>query len=315
VSETFCGLFPASSVMVMEAVLVPVAVGLNVTLIVQFAPAARLAPQVFVCEKSPLFVPLMAMPEPLKVSVAFPVFVNVTFCEALVVPTGWPVNVRLAEDKPTTGAIPVPDNKTLCGLPPALSVMVMLAARLPVAVGLKVTLMEQFAPAATLAPHVFVCEKSPLFVPVMAMLEIVNVAVPVLVSVTICTALLMPTIWLPKLMLLPPSVTMGATPVPVSVTVCGLPGNGSLTVMAPLRMPVAVGVKVTLTLQLAVGARVAGLTGQLLVWAKSPLAATLTVVAEAPLLLTLTASALLVVPTSWFPKVRLEGDTAIGGGV
>jgi hypothetical protein len=66
----------------------PVAVGLNVTLIVQFAPAARLAPQLFVWEKSPLFVPLMAMPEPLKVSAALPVFVSVMFCEALVVPTG-----------------------------------------------------------------------------------------------------------------------------------------------------------------------------------------------------------------------------------
>lgn len=74
--------------MVTEAVRVPVAVGLNVTLIVQFAPAARLAPQLFVWEKSPLFVPVMAIPEPLKVNVALPVFVSVMFCEALVVPTG-----------------------------------------------------------------------------------------------------------------------------------------------------------------------------------------------------------------------------------
>jgi hypothetical protein len=50
----------------------------------------------------------------------------------------------------------VPASETLCGLPLALSVMVTLAKRLPVAVGLKVTLMEQFAPAATLAPQVFV---------------------------------------------------------------------------------------------------------------------------------------------------------------
>ena len=73
---------------VTEADRVPVAVGLNVTLMVQLAPAATLAPQVFVCEKSPLLAPVMAMPEPLKVSVAFPVFVSVMFCEALVVPTG-----------------------------------------------------------------------------------------------------------------------------------------------------------------------------------------------------------------------------------
>ncbi len=44
--------------MVILAARVPVAVGLNVTLIVQLAPAARLLPQVLVCEKSPGFVPL-----------------------------------------------------------------------------------------------------------------------------------------------------------------------------------------------------------------------------------------------------------------
>lgn len=65
----------------------PVAVGLKVTLIVQFAPAATLAPHVFVCEKSPLFVPVMVMPKPLKVSVALPVFVRVTLWAELLVPT------------------------------------------------------------------------------------------------------------------------------------------------------------------------------------------------------------------------------------
>src|SRR5690349_8811058 len=108
---------------------------------------------------------------------------------------------------------------------------------------------------------------------------------------------------------------MGATPVPLSATVCGLPGRGSETVIAPLRTPVAVGEKVTLMLQLAAGARVAGLTGQLFVCAKSPLAETPMVVAVLPLLLTLTVRALLVVPTSWLPKLRLEGETVTGGGV
>jgi hypothetical protein len=44
--------------------------------------------------------------------------------------------------------------------------------------------MEQFAPAATLVPQLFVCEKSPLLVPVKVMLVRVNAAVPLLVSVT-----------------------------------------------------------------------------------------------------------------------------------
>ena len=74
----------------------------------------------------------------------------------------------------------MPERVTLCGLPAALSVIVTLAARFPVAAGVKVTMIEQFDPTAMLAPHEFVWEKSPLFVPVIAMFAIVKGAVPVL---------------------------------------------------------------------------------------------------------------------------------------
>lgn len=59
--------------------------------------------------------------------------------------------------------------------------------RLPVAVGVKVTLMMQFALTArvVLAGQVFVCAKSPPFVPLIAMLEMVKGAEPVFVSVTV----------------------------------------------------------------------------------------------------------------------------------
>jgi hypothetical protein len=66
-----------------EAVLEPVAVGLNVRLMVQFAPAATLVPQVLVCAKSPGLAPVIAML--LMVSVEPPVFDRVTFWAALVV--------------------------------------------------------------------------------------------------------------------------------------------------------------------------------------------------------------------------------------
>ena len=85
VRETVCGLPAALSVMLRDAERVPAAVGLNVTLTVQLLPAARLARQVWVWEKSPLFVPVTAMP--LMVSVAVPVLVRVTVCGALPVPT------------------------------------------------------------------------------------------------------------------------------------------------------------------------------------------------------------------------------------
>jgi hypothetical protein len=69
---TVCVAGLALSVMVTTPVLVPAAVGLKVTLRVQLALAARLAPQVLVWEKSPLAVMLVML------RVAFPVLLRVT---------------------------------------------------------------------------------------------------------------------------------------------------------------------------------------------------------------------------------------------
>jgi hypothetical protein len=64
---------------------VPVAVGVNVTLIVQFDPAATIDPQLLVCEKSPAFVPETDI---LGTFIsAFPVFVRVADLTVLPVPT------------------------------------------------------------------------------------------------------------------------------------------------------------------------------------------------------------------------------------
>jgi len=84
VKVTDCGVFGALSVIVIAPLRVPVAVGVNVTLIVQLVFAARLAGQLFVSPKSPLG----AIAEIARV--AFPVLVNVTGCATLVVFTAWP---------------------------------------------------------------------------------------------------------------------------------------------------------------------------------------------------------------------------------
>ena len=57
----------------------------------------------------------------------------------------------------------------------------------------------------------------------------------------------------------------GAVPLPVNVTCCGLDVPVSTTVRVPERVPSALGEKVTEIVQVAAGARIAGLTGQLLV--------------------------------------------------
>ena len=82
-----CGLPDALSVTDREAFRTPVAVGLNVMLMVQLAPAATLEPQVLVSAKSPLFAPVMPMPEPMMVNVAVPVLVSVSVWAVLVVET------------------------------------------------------------------------------------------------------------------------------------------------------------------------------------------------------------------------------------
>jgi hypothetical protein len=88
-------------------------------------------------------------------------------------------------DKPTPAAVPVPVRFTVWGLSVALSVMVMVPVCVPVAVGVNVTLIEQFAPAASEAPQVVVSAYCALA----AMLLIVSEAVPELVSVMDCAAL------------------------------------------------------------------------------------------------------------------------------
>ena len=60
------------SVMVIEPLREPVAVGVKVTLRVQLAPAPRLEPQLLVWEKSPLAV-MLVMPR-----AALPAFLSVT---------------------------------------------------------------------------------------------------------------------------------------------------------------------------------------------------------------------------------------------
>ncbi len=83
----------------------------------------------------------------------------------------------------TAGAVPVPVRLTLCGLPAALSVRVIAAARVPLAAGVKVTLIVQLAPTATLDPQLLDWAKSLALAPVSARLVRLKAALPELVRV------------------------------------------------------------------------------------------------------------------------------------
>jgi hypothetical protein len=83
-------------------------------------------------------------------------------------------------------------------------VIVTAPARVPIALGVNVTVTVHVAPAARALPHVFVCVKSPLT----ATLETASGVDP-LVMVTVCPELATPTACVPKLSPGTESVTPG----------------------------------------------------------------------------------------------------------
>jgi len=179
---------PALSMTVSVPVRVPVADGVNVTLIVHLAAGDRFPPQLLVSAKSPVTATLLI------VRVADPVLVSVAGCAPLVLPTFVLVKVREAGATLAEFVTPVPDRAAVWGLPVALSLTVKVAVLLPTAAGVNVTLIVQLAPAARLEPQVWVCAKSPLSVPLIAMLLMLTEEAVPLLKVSACAALLMPTI-------------------------------------------------------------------------------------------------------------------------
>lgn len=81
--------------------------------------------------KSPALLPLN--PIPVICRGALPVFVMVNGRDALVVPTAWPANVRLAGFRPKFGVLapPTPLKVMKCAGPPLLSLMISAALRVP----------------------------------------------------------------------------------------------------------------------------------------------------------------------------------------
>ncbi len=98
-------------------------------------------------------------------------------------------NAKEVGEKVTAGRVPVPLRAAVWGLPTPLSATESEAVLEPIAVGVKVMLMVQFAPTATLVPQLLVCAKLPAFVPVIEMPVMVSTAVPVFDKVTVWAAL------------------------------------------------------------------------------------------------------------------------------
>ena len=87
----------------------------------------------------------------------------------------------------------MPVSAMVCGDPAALSVMVTEAVSGPAAVGAKWPWMVQLAVEARLEPQLFAKTNEDASAPVTAMLVMVSAEELVLVRVTLCEALLVPT--------------------------------------------------------------------------------------------------------------------------
>ena len=126
----------------------------------------------------------------------------------------------MPRERAATGSVPVPVRLTVCGLPGALSANDKVAARAPVAVGVKVTLTVQVPFWATLAPVQVsaLVAKSPGLVPPRLSVLMLSVAVPLLVTVTVWAELAVSRSWVLKATGLGEMVAAGPVPVPLRLT-------------------------------------------------------------------------------------------------
>jgi hypothetical protein len=244
------------------------------------------------------------------------VLVIVTDCDALAVSYFTEPNARLLADKATVVTpVPVPLNVIFCGELPALSVMVMVVARVPTAAGAKCPWMEQFAPAARLVPQLFANTNEEASAPVKVMLEIDRAAVPVFVIVIDCDPLAVPTLTEPNERLVAEKLTAGPVPVPPSETVWGEPVALSVKLNAALNEPTAAGLKVTAIVHLAPAAT---LVPQVLVSEKElalvPVMPTLVNErAPVPVLLRVMFGAVEDDPTAWLENVSEFAESVTMG--
>ncbi len=226
-------------------------------------------------------------------------------------------------DKPmaaTGAALPVPDRATNGGVVP-LAATFRLAVRGPAAVGVNAKVTVQLLPTPKLPPAAHVpwpSAKSDAAAPDKVMAVRLAAALPLLVRVSVCPLLLVPTVAAPKsravLAGIQASTGANTTAAPVPVRAMALGEVLALLVMmmnADL-VPTDAGEKTVLNEHELPAGKVAGQ-----VWLKANSAELdarpASVRAAEPLLVSVMAFALDVVPTVWLPKDTLPLDKVTAG--
>jgi hypothetical protein len=219
----------------------PAEAGANMTVKEVDCPTARLSGNA---------IPLALKPAPLELicemeTLEFPVFVNVTVCEALV-----PV-VRLPKlsdvgfaDSCKADATPDPLKGILKAGFVALFVSVRLPERLPAEVGVKPTLNDAEPPGATESGKTIPDKLNP--VGLKDAWVTLRVAEPGFCTVIVCV-LVTPTATFPKATLEGITVTRGFTPVPLTGIVASELVAVLTTLTLPETLPVAAGANLTVS--------------------------------------------------------------------
>ncbi len=291
--------------------------GVKVTPRVQLAPAARLAPQLFAVRANVLPVTLIDVIG----STAVPALVRVKTWAALVVPA---TVAKVAEPGVSAAwgagaAVAVLVRLAVCGELAALSVTLTIAVKLPAAKDWNVTLIVQLAATARLVPQVVAWVNRLGFVPPREIAVIASAALPVLVSVSVCAAEVVPAT--PLKARAPGASVALATPdtVPVRATVWVAGVAVSVTVRFALEEPTAVCVKPIVTVQEELAARVAAQV--LVAMVKLPAFVPLSpkdemAKAVVPVLVRVKVWAALVLPAAVPAKTNVAGvKLAVGAGV
>lgn len=149
-SATLCELPTPLSMIVKAPLIAPAVVGWKVILMLQFDPAFSEAGQLLVWLK-----PALTLIDEIAKGPGL-LAVSSTVLLPPVVPTTSVPKERLVGESVGAAIVPLPATLTPCGLPEALSVMVSVPLTAPLACGVNVTEMVQFAPAARLAGQLLV---------------------------------------------------------------------------------------------------------------------------------------------------------------
>lgn len=193
----------------------------------------------------------------------------------------------------------------------ALLVTVTLPVRLPVLVGSKTALKDADCPAASVMGRVTPDVEKP--VPLAAIFEILTLALPVFVNVTVCVVLVF-VVTLPKLTDVgeAESVTTEATLVPAKATTTGEVGELFVSERLALKLLAEAGVKLTVKLEEAAGANVSGTVSPENAKVLPGKEAAETVRLAVPVFVIVTVC-VFVFPTETFVKLTLVGVTEIAG--